>query len=158
MLPLFLAIFRLAIDIPLRNCQEEFDSMKSSQPIAKRIVKTMKPLAQFTPSIEPDREILDVLISLRDYLKQEYQDRLDRVILFGSQARGDATIASDIDVLIVLQDPVNASAELDRTSQLIAQLCLEHNLLISRLFMARSRFETENSPLLRNIRSDGIIL
>ncbi|MBW4579421.1 MAG: hypothetical protein KME42_07585 [Tildeniella nuda ZEHNDER 1965/U140] len=61
-------------------------------------------------------------------------------------------------MLIVLQDPVNASEELDRTSQFIAQLCLEHNLLISRLFMPRSRFETENSPLLRNIRSDGIVL
>lgn len=110
------------------------------------------------PIIQPNREILDILIPLRDYFKQEYQDRFDRAILFGSQARGDASAASDIDVLIVLQDPVNASEELERTSQFIAQLCLEHNLLISRLFMARSRFESENSPLLRNIRSDGMVL
>ncbi|MEP0912933.1 nucleotidyltransferase domain-containing protein [Leptolyngbya sp. GB1-A1] len=110
------------------------------------------------PTVKPSRGTLDVLIPLRDYLKQEYQDRLDRIILFGSQARGDATAASDIDVLIVLKDPVDASAEIDRTSQFIAQLCLEHNLLISRLFMPRSRFETENSPLLRNIRSNGTVL
>lgn len=109
-------------------------------------------------TVEPNPETLDILMPLRDYLKQQYQDRLDRVILFGSQARGEATAASDIDVLIVLHDPVNASAELDRTSQFVAQLCLEHNLLISRLFMPRSRFETENSPLLRNIRSEGIVL
>jgi predicted nucleotidyltransferase len=111
-----------------------------------------------TPGVKPNPETLDVLISLREYLRQEYQDRLDCVILFGSQARGDATTASDIDVLIVLQDPVNESAELKRTSHFVAQLCLEHNLLISRFFMPRSRFETENSPLLRNIRSEGIVL
>jgi predicted nucleotidyltransferase len=107
---------------------------------------------------QPKRETLNILLLLRAYLQQEYQDRFDRAILFGSQSRGDATAASDIDVLIVLQDPVNASEELDRTSQFIAQLCLDHNLLISRLFMPRSRFETENSPLLRNIRADGIVL
>jgi predicted nucleotidyltransferase len=107
---------------------------------------------------QPHREISAILTPLREYLQHEYQDRLERIILFGSQARGEATAASDIDVLIVLEDPVNASEELNRTSQFIAQLCLEHNLLISRLFIPRSRFETENSPLLRNIRQDGIVL
>jgi len=110
------------------------------------------------PAIQLSQKTLDILTPLQEYLKQEYQDRFDRAILFGSQARGDATAASDIDVLIVLQDPVNASEELTRTSHFIAQLCLEHNLLISRLFMPRSRFETENSPLLRNIRQEGIVL
>lgn len=109
-------------------------------------------------SVHPRREILDVLILLRAYLQQEYRDRLEQVILFGSQARGDATSDSDIDILIVLKDPVNASAELSRTSQFVSQLCLEHNILISRLFLPRSRFETENSPLLHRIRQEGIAL
>jgi uncharacterized protein len=117
---------------------------------------------------QPHREPLEILTLLRDHLKQEYQERFYRLVLFGSQARGEATTTSDIDVLIVLQDPVdvlivlhgpvNASEELNRTSRFIAQLCLDHNLLISRLFMPRSRFETENSPLLRNIRKEGIAL
>jgi uncharacterized protein len=109
-------------------------------------------------SVQPRREILNILIPLQDYLQQEYRDRLEHIILFGSQGRGEATSASDIDVLIVLKDPVNVSAELNHTSQFIAQLCLEHNVLISRLFLPRSRFETENSPLLRNIRQEGIVL
>lgn len=36
------------------------------------------------PTVELNPDTLDILIFLRDYLKQEYQDRLDRVILFGS--------------------------------------------------------------------------
>ncbi len=106
----------------------------------------------------PPTAIPPVLKALKSYLLKEYQDQLDQVILFGSQARQQATPDSDIDVLIVLNDPVDPSAELRRTSHFIADLCLEHNLLISRLFLSRSRFETENSPLLRNIRQEGIAL
>ncbi len=108
--------------------------------------------------LQGDFQIRSILMPLRDYFQQEYQERFDRMILFGSQARGDATDASDVDVLIVLRDPVNASEELQRTSQFVAKFCLDHNLLIARLFMPRSRFDVENSPLLRKIRREGIVL
>jgi uncharacterized protein len=109
-------------------------------------------------TLKCDTKTQTVLSLLRTQLEQQYQERLGRVILFGSQARGEATEDSDIDVLIVLDDPVNASVEIRQTSEFIAQLCLEHDVLISRFFIARSRFETENSPLLRNIRREGILL
>lgn len=109
-------------------------------------------------SPRPTASVLAILQSLKNYLQEEYRDRLDRVILFGSQAREEATEDSDIDVLVVLDDPVHASEEINRTSQFVAELCLEHNLLISRLFLPKSRFEAENSPLLVNIRREGIAL
>ena len=102
--------------------------------------------------------IMPILTALKAYLSAEYQGRLDQVILFGSQARQQATADSDIDVLIVLHDPVDPSEELRRTSQFIAELCLENDLLISRIFLPRSRFDAENSPLLRNICREGIVL
>lgn len=110
------------------------------------------------PQVQLRQNILTVLSILQDYFHQQYKERLYRVILFGSQARQDATANSDIDVLVVLQDPVDASVEIERTSRFIAQLCLNHNVLVSRLFLPRSRFETENSPLLKNIRSEGFVL
>jgi uncharacterized protein len=100
----------------------------------------------------------NLLTTLATQLRYQYQERLDRIILFGSHARGEATSDSDIDVLIVLKEPVNPTIELQQTSQLTAQLCLEHNVLISRIFMSRSRYETEQSPLLKNIRREGILL
>ncbi len=99
-----------------------------------------------------------VLDRLKQYLQTEYQERLAQVVLYGSQARQEATRDSDIDVLIVLNDPVDPGIELQRTSQAVAALCLENDLLISRLFIGRSRYETEQSPLLRNIRREGIVL
>jgi uncharacterized protein len=107
-------------------------------------------------AIEP--ALPTVLSKLATQLRDQYQGRLDQIVLFGSHARGEASSDSDLDVLIVLKELVNATTELQNTSQLTAQLCLDHNVLISRIFMSRSRYETEQSPLLNNIRREGILL
>jgi uncharacterized protein len=99
-----------------------------------------------------------ILPELRAYLEREYGDRLAQVILFGSQARGDAQPDSDIDVLVVLHGTVNAGTEIERTSEFIAALCLDNNILISRIFTSSSRFDTENPPLFKNVRREGIVL
>ena len=44
-------------------------------------------------------------------LREIYGPRLKRLVLFGSQARGDATPESDVDVLVVLDGPTGAYEE-----------------------------------------------
>jgi predicted nucleotidyltransferase len=76
--------------------------------------------------------------------------------LFGSQACGDAEPGSDTDVLVVLKDPVCAGEEIDRTIDLVADLSLQHNEVISCAFIGEKRFKHRHGPLLRNIRREGI--
>ncbi|CAA9325798.1 hypothetical protein AVDCRST_MAG94-1664 [uncultured Leptolyngbya sp.] len=97
-----------------------------------------------------------ILAQLRCYLKQLYSDRLEQVILYGSQARGDARSDSDIDVLIVLREPVNPSQEIKRTSKFIAQLCLDNEVLISRAFASPAQVAAEQSPFFLNVRHEGV--
>ena len=99
-----------------------------------------------------------LLTKLRNHLLELYGDRLDQTILFGSQARGEATENSDIDILIVLKDQVNCGEEIKRTGQFISDLSLEYDQVISRLFIDTDKFTQTNSPLLMNIRKEGIIL
>lgn len=39
----------------------------------------------------------------KDFLQEVYQDNLDKVVLFGSEARVEPEIDSDVDILIVLK-------------------------------------------------------
>jgi predicted nucleotidyltransferase len=79
-----------------------------------------------------------------------------KIILFGSQARGDAESDSDIDVMLVLKDPVQLDDELKRVTPVTAALSLEHNVVISTIYMSERRYASEQSPLLNNARRDGI--
>jgi predicted nucleotidyltransferase len=97
-----------------------------------------------------------ILSQLQQYLKKLYAQRLIDVVLFGSYARGDGVPGSDIDVMIVLQAPVNPGTEIARVSDFTANLSLQHNIVISCTFVSAERFRSERSPLLLNIRREGI--
>jgi predicted nucleotidyltransferase len=99
-----------------------------------------------------------ILARLKRELKNHYGDRLKQLIMFGSQARGDAHPDSDIDVLVVLKGEVNAGEEIEKTGPIIASLSLEKDAVISCIFMDEYRFIHRSGPLLRNIRKEGIIL
>ena len=57
--------------------------------------------------------IRTILAEYRARLEKIYGPRLVRVVLFGSQARGDAALDSDIDVMIVLAGPLDHWRETD---------------------------------------------
>lgn len=103
-----------------------------------------------------NEKLTAILASFRHYLEALYGERLVKIMLFGSQARGDARLDSDIDVLIVLKQPVNSSAEIEHTSEFTSSLCLEHNVVISRTFVSKEQFQHENGGFFRNIRREGI--
>ncbi len=69
-----------------------------------------------------DARIEGILTELRRELDVLYGDRLLRLVLFGSHARGDAVPGSDIDVLVVLRGPVRPWAEIQRTGPSKAKL------------------------------------
>jgi predicted nucleotidyltransferase len=99
-----------------------------------------------------------LLNQLRDYLQETYKHQLDKVILFGSQARGDAQQDSDIDIMIVLNKSFNDYQETQRISHYITDLCLENNVLITCFFTDTDLWQTDDNAFFRNIQKEGIIL
>jgi predicted nucleotidyltransferase len=99
-----------------------------------------------------------VLHELKAGLQDLYGDRLAGVVLYGSQARGDAGEDSDIDVLIVLKGEVRPGGEIRRTSRLIAALSLKYDTLLSRMFISEADFNGRQSSLIKNVQREGVPL
>ena len=78
--------------------------------------------------------------------------------MYGSQAREDATEYSDIDILVVLKSTINPYDEIDKTSEIIADLCLEYDVVISRHFISPEKFENQNTPFIYNVKKEGIMI
>jgi predicted nucleotidyltransferase len=103
-------------------------------------------------------KLKEVLDELRGALSDHYGERLSKLVLFGSQARGDAEEDSDIDVLVVLKGDVTETEELEATNKLTAAISLKHDVVVSCVFVSEARYLTHRSPLLLNVRREGVQL
>ena len=99
-----------------------------------------------------------LLRELKERLTELYGERLQKLVLFGSQARGEAAPDSDIDVLVVLRGPVNAVHESERTLDLRVDWNLKYQALVQIVCVTSERYLAEKSPLLINVRREGVPL
>ena len=99
-----------------------------------------------------------ILNELKRELRSLYGDRLVKLILFGSHARGEANPDSDIDLLAVLKSPVSQVQEISYMSELRVKILLDYNELVSIIPMSEDRFNAKTVSLLRNIQREGIEL
>ncbi len=102
--------------------------------------------------------VRSALADLLTGLRAVYPDSLPEVLVYGSYARGEATVDSDLDLLLLFAEPVNSSIEISRLAALVADIHLEHQLLIAVLPVARAAFERESGPFWRNVRREAVAL
>ena len=101
-------------------------------------------------------KVRNILAELRRRFEARYGDRLVAMVLYGSQARGDAEPGSDIDVLVVLKGAVEPCLEISRTLDDVTDLTLEHCEAIACVFVSDEEYREKGGPLLRSVRQEGI--
>ena len=99
-----------------------------------------------------------ILAQFQKELKKIYGQRLLKIILYGSYALGRADKDSDLDVAVVLKGKVNPGKEIDRMLDVLVDLNLKYQVLVSVYPVSEKDFQSRPSPLLINIRNEGVAL
>lgn len=101
-------------------------------------------------------EVGFIISEFKKIIEQIYGERLSKIILYGSQARGEAQTDSDIDLLIVLKDEnISLIKEIRTINKKVIDLILKYDKPISFLPITQTKFETYKSPLFYFIRKEG---
>jgi uncharacterized protein len=99
-----------------------------------------------------------ILIKYRAALTEMYGDRIERVVLFGSRARGDAKEDSDYDVALFLKNLSNTWIEIDRLTDLQLAIREDTGADVHTMPFRAGHWFDPSSPLMYEIRKDGLDL
>jgi predicted nucleotidyltransferase len=95
-----------------------------------------------------------ILARFRRSLNEAYGDRIERVVLFGSRARGEARPDSDYDIAVFIRDPGELWEELGSLSHITTDILNDTGAVISAKPFAAQAWR-ERTPLMGEIRNDG---
>jgi predicted nucleotidyltransferase len=93
----------------------------------------------------------------RDALDALYGDRIERVVLFGSRARGDAHQDSDYDIAVFLKDLTDRWQEIDRIIPIVTDILYQDEVFIHAM-PYRAGTHLDRTPLMGEIRREGVDL
>ncbi len=85
---------------------------------------------------------------------------VEKIILFGSQARGDSSAGSDIDILVIIDIPKERMSAIKREMRNRASdISLEQDEVVSLIIRDKQEYDNMSNTLFyRNVAKDGVEL
>jgi predicted nucleotidyltransferase len=99
-----------------------------------------------------------VLKRFRAAVAEIYGDRLERMVLFGSRARGDAREDSDYDIAVFLRDMDDRFKEMNRLADLSTEILYDMGEFIHAMPYGAGFYNDPCEPLMHEIRAECIDL
>lgn len=103
-------------------------------------------------------ETADLLHKCKRILSQHYRQQFQGLVLHGSTARGEAVESSDIDLLVLLQEPFDYFNELRQIIDLLYPVQLEADKLISAKPVSDREYELGSLHLYRSAKREGVLV
>jgi predicted nucleotidyltransferase len=98
-----------------------------------------------------------ILKRFRAALDELYGERIERVVLFGSRARGEAREDSDYDVAVFLKDLTDRWQEIDNIVPVVTDIIDDTGAVIHAMPYRAGAYQDRTS-LMREIRREGVDL
>ena len=99
-----------------------------------------------------------VLKRFRATVNEIYGDRLARVVLFGSRARGDAQPDSDYDIAVFLRDMPDRFVEMRRLADVSTAILYDTGDVVNAMPYRADSYNDPSMPLMHEIRREGVDL
>ena len=97
----------------------------------------------------------DIIIQFKNAVNNIYGDTVDKIVLYGSRARGDFREDSDFDFLIVVKDSALSKTNETRVFDFAYDIWEKTYLRIHFLPMTAQKFYNAKTPLLYWVRKEG---
>lgn len=108
-----------------------------------------------------DVELKSILEKLSDSLLELYGDKLKTIILYGSVARGTATVESDVDIMVLVDSTTEELKKYeDKLCDVSTEFALEYLKVFSIIDVCYEEFSEWKQvlPFYRNVASEGVVL
>jgi len=98
-----------------------------------------------------------ILTRFRGTLNEIYGERLERVVLYGSRARGDHCPDSDYDIAVFIKDPGNFFDESAHLAKVSTDILFDTGAVISATPFPAGAYR-ERTGFMHGLRKDGLDL
>jgi predicted nucleotidyltransferase len=95
---------------------------------------------------------------IRRRLDAVFRERLRGVLLYGSAARNESRADSDVDLMVLLDEPVRLGQDLETIVEALYPVQLEIDAPIHATPVSAEIFEAGEWSLYRNARREGVFL
>ncbi len=99
-----------------------------------------------------------VLTEFRRAIQKLYGTRIERVVLYGARARGDAKPGSDYDIAVFLRNLSSRWQEVRRITDIELAILDETGATVHAMPYPAESWRDPSSPLMHEIRKDGVDL
>ncbi len=105
-----------------------------------------------------DQKIKRLVDRVKAHLSERYGEGIKKVILYGSQARGEVTKDSDVDVLVLVDESLKPSEIEESLSAFLFDVLMEEGELVSVIAIPEGFFDSHNLPFMLNVRKEGVTM
>lgn len=113
------------------------------------------------PEKKSEDEIKAIVTEIVERVKSLLKENIYKIVLYGSYARGDFDVESDIDIIIIMDcKKEDICSYRKQISKAASRIGLENDIEISLLLRDKNTYEQNGDvlPFYKNIQKEGIAL